>query len=136
LDPSDANKRQRSAPQQKSGNTGSSKDTPKPADKKPSAAEEASKKMGLLCFDGTPKTLPYINIRAKKTATAKTKEQLCVYFLTQGWSCAQGRECKRPHIAKLDQLDATTRERFIQFIADTKNKYSWAPGKEPTPGNN
>jgi hypothetical protein len=132
----DANKRQRGG-NQKTGTGSPPKGAPKQADKKQQAADENAKKLGLLCHEGTDtKTLPFINIRAKKTANAKTKEQVCAYFMTQGWACAQGKDCKRPHIARLDQLDPTNREKLIQFIADPKNKYSWAPGKEPAPGNN
>ena len=55
--------------------------------------------------------------------------------MTQGFFCGNGRDCKLNHIARLDQLEPPVREKLIKTIADTKNKYSWAPGKEPTPGN-
>ena len=67
-DTSDASKRQRGG-STKTG-TGSTK-AAKTSGKKSTESDEAAKKLGLLCYDGTPERLPFLNIRFKKTPGAK-----------------------------------------------------------------
>lgn len=111
----------------------------------PSSASDSNKKQrvdpepkgkGLLVFTGIKQgnRLPFLGIRAKKTAASKSEEQLCPWFLVTDHTCTNPK-CPRPHIHSLSQLDAGKRAELCAKINDPLTPYTWAPGRAPAPGN-
>ncbi|CAB9530401.1 unknown protein [Seminavis robusta] len=73
------------------------------------AENDRKKTLGILTFDSTvagTSRLPTVTARAKKRGS-KTPERLCMKFLTQGFYCANGNDCKMPHIANIELLTET-----------------------------
>ena len=118
---------------------------PSPAGKSPPSRSsppdrnaDANREKGILIYTENPKPdkIPYTNVRAKKNDNSTNPNQLCVYFMTRGYYCHRGASCDRPHITNIRQLkEEDKREALIKFVADRRNKYSWAPGHEPATGN-
>ena len=106
--------------------TNKSKPTPKSGPK----GSHPDDTKGILLWAGEGPTPKFTNIRAKKTLTSQKAEQLCTFYMTQGWHCNRA-DCPRPHITSLNQLEDGPRKKLIDFVASPTNLYSWAPGKGP-----
>ncbi|CAB9523035.1 unknown protein [Seminavis robusta] len=93
---------------------------------------DRKKTLGMLTFDtavaGTNR-LPMVTARAKKRG-GKTPERLCMKFLTRGYFCPGGLDCKMPHIINVDQLTADNRTKLVAFVKNQPG-LGWVAGKAP-----
>ncbi|CAB9531873.1 unknown protein [Seminavis robusta] len=93
---------------------------------------DRKKLLGMLTFDtaiaGTNR-LPMVTARAKKRGS-RTPERLCMKFLTKGYFCGGGPECKMPHIINLDQLNPDNQKKLVDFVKNQPG-LGWAEGKAP-----
>ncbi|CAB9530818.1 unknown protein [Seminavis robusta] len=93
---------------------------------------DRKKNLGMLKFDtaiaGTNR-LPMVTARAKKRG-GRTPERLCMKFLTQGYFCPNGNDCKMPHVVNIDTLTGDNKSKLVEFVKNQAG-LSWAEGKAP-----
>jgi hypothetical protein len=117
------------APQRSSATSGQSS--------RDSSRDAANKQKGMLILIGEKVRIPpYTNVRAKKPDGTGSVNQLCTFYMTQGYCCTSA-NCVRPHYNKLSEMNDATQTKLKAYMADSnKAKYKYASGARPTTGNN
>jgi hypothetical protein len=100
-----------------------------PPPKKPADRDSHGKEKGMLEYSGrgAPPPLDIIDVHP----ITKAKAALCPHFVTKGYECGFGKDCKKIHLARKENLNIDNQKKLSQIVnANKELTFTKPPGTQ------